>query len=397
MKSLRLLNIANLYILFWCIYFLQGFLYASGSIISQGILVFLLLISFYNFYCVNRYYDLPLYFKGLNILLAVFTLYGGWLIFAGNKLPFGISNIDYLKNIYISLLPIYSSYMYTKKRLLTDKVLMCWIPIWLLVATFSFYFNRQQILMNMYDDVEITNNVSYTFLALMPVMIICRRRPILVFAGILYCMIFILMGMKRGAIGISGLVFCYLIFRIYKGGNMKTRLWIFCISILAIVLLWNFIESLMFSSEYFVTRIEQTLEGDTSARDDIASSLLSYFWNDTNILTILFGNGAYATLDIVFGVAHNDWIEILINQGLMGIGVYLVYFMLFIKSWRRLKNNYIAYTGVGLILLIAFLRTFFSMSYGSMEIYLTIPLGFFLAQPLNNNCVVTNKLNKYEF
>ncbi len=387
MKLRKLLNIANLYILLWCIYFLQGSLYAEGSIISQGILVLLLLISFYNFYCANRYYDLPVYFKGLNMLLVMFTLYGGWLMLAGNKLPLGVSNFGYLKQIYISLLPIYSSYLYTKKQLLTDTVLMYWIPVWLLVATFSFYFNRQQVLIDLYDDIEITNNMSYTFLALMPIMVLFRKRPILVFVGILYCMFFILMGMKRGAIGISGLVFAYLIFRMYKGGSVKTRFWIFSVLLLAIILLWNLIESLLFNSDYFAKRIEQTLEGNTSGRDYLVSTLLNYFLNDENILTILFGNGADATLYIASNYAHNDWIEILINQGLVGVVVYLVYFILFVKSWRRLKYNYSAYTGVGLILLIAFLQTLFSMSYGSMEIYLTISLGYFLAQPCNDKCI----------
>lgn len=387
MKSLRLLNIANLYILFWCIYFLQGVLYAKGSIISQVILALLLLVSFYNFYCVSRYRDLPSYFKGLNVLLMMFTLYGGWLILVGDKFPLGGSNISYLKQIYISLLPIYSSYMYTKKQLLTDKILMYWIPIWLLLATCSFYFNRQQVLIDRYDDEEITNNIGYTFLALMPAMILFRKRPILAFVGIFYCLFFILMGMKRGAIGIGGLVFCYFVFRMYKGGNLKMRLWIFCISFVVIMLLWNVVESLIFNSDYFAARIEMTLEGNTSGRDALANILLDHFWNETNFGVILFGNGADATLRIASNYAHNDWIEILINQGLIGTGVYLMYFILFIKSWRRLKYNYSAYTGVGLILLIAFLQTLFSMSYGSMEIYLTISLGYFLAQPCSDKCI----------
>ena len=111
------LNKCNLYILLWVLYSLQGTLYASGSIISQGILAILLLWSIYYCFVVNtKYYsrELPSFIKAVNIFLIMATIYGVVLILSGKVLYITegdiikTSNFDYLKTIYISLLPIYS-------------------------------------------------------------------------------------------------------------------------------------------------------------------------------------------------------------------------------------------------------------------------------------------------
>ena len=65
---------------------------------------------YYAFYA-NAKYRLPVYFKGLNLLLIMFTIYGVILLISGEHIVFrpsykGTSNIEYLKSIYKSLLPV---------------------------------------------------------------------------------------------------------------------------------------------------------------------------------------------------------------------------------------------------------------------------------------------------
>ena len=99
-------NICNLYILFWCIYYLQGTLYASGSIISQMLLLMLMVISGYYFVIANARYDTPLFIKVLNIFIGVLTIYGIILmldptpIYVGFTLSKELSKIEFLKSIY---------------------------------------------------------------------------------------------------------------------------------------------------------------------------------------------------------------------------------------------------------------------------------------------------------
>ena len=381
MKLKKIFNIANVYILLWCFYFLQGAFYESGSIISRGILVVVLFISFYNFCVANIYYRLPIYFKGLNLLLVMFVIY--WLILLGwgESRFFVPSSSDYIKPILISLLPIYSGYIYAKKWLVTNKTLTYWVPIWILFVTILFYYTKEQYLLEIRgENKEMTNNVGYVILAIMPVMVIFRNKPLLFFAGIVYCMLFIFMGMKRGAIFIGSLIFVYYLYFLYKKSILKNKCLVVLFAFLSIIAVVNMVEYLLYSSSYFNLRLEQTLSGDSSGRDNIFSYFWNYFCNQDNGLNVLFGNGAFATIKLYSIFAHNDWLEILICQGVIGFIIYFLYFYFLYRSWKRLKNNSIAYVGVGLIFLILILKTFISMSYNDMPIFLSFSLGFFLAQ-----------------
>lgn len=384
MRLKQIFNQANIYIFLWCIYFLQGTLYTSASFVSQGILAILLLMSLYNVYYLNRNYKVPKYFKALNTLLVMFTVYGILLIISGKRIATmgdnHIANYEYLKAIYISLLPIYSAYLYTIKGQLTQNTISKWIFIWLLIATAQYFRNQSEALEQLvYGREEITNNMGYTFVALMPVLIILNKRPIIQYSVLLYCLVFIFMGMKRGAIVIGVVVFLYFIYRSYKISSKKMKKYIILFIVGTIIAIADVIINMLETSDYFYQRIEQTLEGDSSNRDIIYSKFLNHFLSESNLLELLLGNGANATVVIGGNYAHNDWLEIMINNGLIGVFIYLVYWINFTKLWIKSKINPIAYSAIGMILLITFLQTLISMSYGSLEIYMTISLGYFMA------------------
>ena len=380
----KLFNQCNFYIFLWCLYYLQGTLYASGSIISQAILAILLVMSICNAYIVNRHYKLPIFFKGLNVLIAMFTIYGIAIIVSGEKLMTNnytiLANHEYLKAIYISLLPIYSAYLYTIKGQLTKKSISIWIFFWILVATSQYYRNEREALEQYISNrTEITNNSGYLFLALLPSLVVFNKKPIIQFPLLLYCISFVVMGMKRGAIIIGLIIFCYFIYRTYKTSSRKNRKYIITFSFLVIFLATSFIMKMMAESDYFNQRIEQTLEGNSSGRDDIYGGLINHFLDETNALNFFFGNGAQATLKVHGAFAHNDWLEILINQGIIGVLIFIYFFICFAKTWLKSRYNHSVFSGIGMILAIIFLRTLFSMSYSDLDLYLTISLGFYLA------------------
>ena len=130
------------------------------------------------------------------------------------------------------------------------------------------------------------------------------------------------------------------------------------------------------NSAYFNERLEYTLEGNSSGRDRLYSVFWRHFINESNPFLFLFGNGALATLTISFNAAHNDWLEIAINQGLLGILVYVYYWMMFYKTWKKSKFDSEIYLATGLILLVFFMKTLFSMSYNDMTVYDTLCLGY---------------------
>ena len=117
-----------------------------------------------------------------------------------------------------------------------------------------------------------------------------------------------------------------------------------------------------------------------SGRDVVFSQLSSYFFNETSAWQFYLGSGANHTVAVAGNYAHNDWLELAVNQGCLGVLVYLIYWICMYKTWRHSKSLPTIYSSLGALLIIYFLSTFFSMSYGSMSIYATLCMGYCLAQ-----------------
>lgn len=384
----KYLNICNIYILLWCIYYLQGIVYASGGMISQMILLLLMLISGYYFIEVNIRFRIPSFLRVLNVFIGVMTIYGIVLILDPTPIYYGFTlseqagKIEFFKAIYISLLPIYSMYAFTKQGILKIESIQALTLILIISTTLSYFRAEQEALQKALEvgsmREEFTNNTGYDFLHIFPLLFFWNKKPILQYALLAFIFTFIVMGMKRGAIMIGLVCLIWFIYRTYKSSKSNRSLIIFLTSIAIIcgtIYLINFYNN----SEYFQYRIEQTLEGNSSGRDNLYGSLWQYYINQDSLLNILIGNGAFQTIKIVGNFAHNDWLELLICQGLLGIVIYLAYFISLYKNFKNSRNNSISYNILGMCLFIMFTSSIFSMSYNNLSLSITLCLGYCLA------------------
>ena len=130
------------------------------------------------------------------------------------------------------------------------------------------------------------------------------------------------------------------------------------------------------TNAYFGYRIEQTLEGSSSGRDELVDRLLVIYTDNFDFSQQLFGAGANATVKYISKYAHNDWVEILINQGLLGILIYIIYWVSLIKSWRKLRFPRLLHDAFGILILILLLKTLFSMSYSDVGLYGSLLMGY---------------------
>ena len=97
----------------WVLYYLQGVIYPAGGTISVALLGVNLLVSANCAIKVLQWRNNPVYFKSFNMLMLLFTVYGFALIvsspstlyypLSGKAMP----SYNYIKSIYLSLLPIY--------------------------------------------------------------------------------------------------------------------------------------------------------------------------------------------------------------------------------------------------------------------------------------------------
>ena len=382
------LNRCDWFIIVWVLYYLQGVLYPIGGAISTVLLGINLLVSIYCAVQVWQMPNHPPYIKGLNLLVLMFSFYGFALILLNHStIHYSISGMsmasyNYIKSIYLSILPIYAFYYFTLKGYLTADRLRWWAVVFCISCVLSYYNYMQQAMAKLLQigslAEETTNNAGYLFLSLIPIWVLFRNKPFLQYAGLAFCMAFILMGMKRGAILIGGVVVLYLIWQIIRNTKGKQRAIVILLTAVLAVAGVYFVIDMMTSSDYFIQRLEATKEGDSSGRDSLFSFFWTYFTEKAGFLHFLFGRGANGTLEIYYNYAHNDWLEIAVNQGLLGIVVYVVYWKQFYSTWRQ-STNIEAKTILALVGIIYFAKTIFSMSYGDMTYVCTSVLGYALA------------------
>lgn len=382
--SIKNLSSCDFFLLAWVLYYLQGIVYSEGGIISLAILGANLLISAICMFKVMQWRDKPIYFKGLNMLMLLFTIYGFMLVFLNpSTLYYPISgtsmkSYNYIKSIYLSLLPIYPFYYYTKKGFLTAERLRIWGVIFLASVTLSYIRTQREALEALINVDETTNNSGYLFLSCLPLLVLYRKKPLIQFACLAFVIAFIVMGMKRGAIAIGLISAIYFMWHAIKNSTGKTRFLFLMLSVSMCVGAVFFFIHQMYSSDYMMKRLEDTLEGNSSGRDSLYSFFWKYFTEDASFIHYLIGRGANGTLDIYYNYAHNDWLEIAVNQGLLGLVVYAFYWLGFFKTWKCAKNID-AKTIIALTILIFFAKTMFSMSYADMTYVSTSVLGYALA------------------
>jgi hypothetical protein len=376
--------ILHIYTLLWSVYFLQGTVFSHyGGGIAQMILVVLLLFSIYCFFYVNINYNINFYLKALNYLILMFSVYGVIRIFRGESiiLEHNLNEVIpfyYLKNIYISLLPIYVYYLLAKIGVLNKRYLQIYLLLFLFLVSLSYIENYMNASKSAESE-EITNNMGIRFMTLIPMLFFLEKRRLLQYAALVYILTFVVMGMKRGAILLAVVLTIYFLYNSLKEASQKEKLYLLLLSIVAIVLICMVVTDLMDNSAYFNRRVQQTLEGNSSGRDYIYATLWYAFLENGSLFHCLLGFGAHSTISIAGNSAHNDWLELLINNGLLGIVLYAWYWRKFASLKNIIEEENTRCTTVAYCITF-FMLTLYSMSYNNMDIFSTMGLGYCVAK-----------------
>lgn len=347
------------------------------------ILVVLLLFSIYCFLYVNINYNVNSYLKALNLLILMFTVYGVIRIFRGESIIMehnlsAVIPFYYLKNIYISLLPIYVYYLLAKIGVLNKNYLQIYLLLFLFLVSLSYIDNYMNASKSAESE-EITNNMGIRFMTLIPMLFFLEKRRLLQYAALVYILTFVVMGMKRGAILLAAVLTIYFLYHSLKEASQKEKLYLLLLSIVTIILICMVVADLMESSAYFNRRVQQTLEGDASGRDSIYSILWYAFLENGSLFHCLLGFGADATIEFAGNFAHNDWLELLINNGLLGILLYVGYWWKFASLKNKIVEENVKCAAVAYCMTFIML-TLYSMSYNNMDIFSTMGLGYCVAK-----------------
>ena len=368
----------NVYTLIWCLYYMQGTLYAEGSVISQGLLAVFLLMSFYYFIKVFKYTYVPKPVVAFRYLAIMFGIYG--------LLRLGVStygwkyvneSTTYFKEYEISILPFFAFYYFSREHMINTKWFYKFSFIFFGTAIASYFYQEAQALMQSFRD-EVTNNSGYFVVSLMPLLVFLRKNPLLQYIALFIVFILVLHGMKRGAILAVILGGAYFIWASIKKTRGTKKVLFVILSIAAVVGAIVFLQDLLANSDYMQLRLEQTRNGDMSERENMYPAYYHYFFDNAGSIEYLFGYGADGTLKNMGDFAHQDWLETMMNQGFLGLSLMLFFWVSMLMTlWRSSLRNCQSITVIiALFVIIYLMKSMVSMSINGMTLFTISSLAY---------------------
>lgn len=380
----------------WCLYWCQGILYPSDSIISQSIAMLILcmslLFTFKCFMC-NRMVGYP---KALLIVLLMVTVYGIIAYIDEGIMIRGISGetrlFNWFRRMYLSILPVFTYLYFVKERYLNVELVKKMMPFILIALLFSYYDSYttaiQQAFIKTGTEVsETTNNAGYIVLSLFPVLLLYENKRLWQYIGLLLIVCLVILSVKRGAILVCGIMALLFIIRSFGHSSGRKKFLTIILLVTFSVIVYNFILDYMSESDYLMKRIEETKEGGSSGRDGIYTTLWNSFKNQTDSWKYLFGGGVWYTTKLTWTAAHNDWLEFLIDMGVFGVIVYIYYWISFFLLTIKKNIPELSRFCILLILINMFVTTLFSMSIDSMTFIQGIMIGLSYYGLLESNYI----------
>lgn len=373
-----------IYTVAWQLYSFQG-LFGIEAIAKYLLLILIAYSLYKTFYVIGKYKFEP-FMKGLTLFFLLLSIYGIYHLLLGPTRHistvfgqgFTVPTFFYLKYIYCSIPVVYVYYYYAKRGVFSPKSITKY-TLFFIITTIPAFFNHYSVMADSngaYID-GLTNNVGYKFVPIMALAFITSKwRNIIV----VVCYIFIVLSLKRGAILIGTISFIAFLSTNIKTSKGIKKFRTISFSVFIILIASFSIIHFFENSQGFQKRIEMTIEGNSSGRDVIAKCIIDAFKNQDDVLVILFGSGADATIDIAGNYAHNDWLELLINQGILGVTVFTLLYALWFKNYLRMRNKVPANISMAfaIVLIGSFGCSIFSMAYTAFSPPISIVIGYCL-------------------
>lgn len=351
------------------LYFAQGLLYPSGSIISQSILLIVLSLGLYSFIK-------TLFLKmnsGAVWLLVLFYLMVALTFIISPKTVVGtkyeaigvVNTMGQFKGVCTGLLPFFVGYYASVKKDITDKILHAIGGVYFIVAVATFFFMGEQLMLEQNRD-NVVNSAAYrlvAFIPFIPIFFKSNKFKLINLAIAAISVILIILGSKRGAIVcmVVSLVFSVLYYMYNTRISIQKALALLLFVLVGIFLLYRLVEA----NDYLMYRLEQTQSVGIGQRSIAYKTLFNHWLYDSTGFEFLFGGGTCAAIEIWGNYAHNDWLELLSSNGLFGVLIYAALFVSFVRFIYKTNISPYYKLSMYLSVLLLFMEAVFSMGYMS--------------------------------
>lgn len=375
------LKAVDIYILIWALFHIGSFFGVGGITFLLPVLI---IWSFYDMISLHIKSRLTSFVAVYDIMVVMFTLYGVLFFIQSNNFTApqfrDIANSAYLIKVLPSLLPFYTMYRNTIKGDYGIDRIRIWAGLFIVVTILDYFMQLRGAFSQHVDAEEVVNNGSYLILGLFPIITLFKRKTVQV-VSVIACLYLIILALKRGPIIIAAVCILYYLYKTIRYSNNKG--WLLVLILIAFAAFYHFLSAFFMSSDLLQTRLQLTMEGYTSGRDDIVASLIDAFAN-ADFFNKLFGHGAYGTISLVGRLAHNDWVQILIDQGIIGVIIHAMFCYQLIRQWIKTPSWDNARIAVGLFVIIYLFTSVFSMAFDRIPLAEMVVLAFFVAKNDSN-------------
>ena len=361
--------------LFLCVflfilYYLQGILYSEGSLVSQMAILLFLLIGLVYYGKTALYVHKPFF---VSVWLVFYLMQAITFLFSP-KVVFGtvyeaigeVSTLEQFKGISAFSFSFCMGYVVSRKMGgVTEKAILYMGLAFFALAGVRYFYTLNSLLTFLKAD-AVTNNGVYFLVGALPFLpFLMKRKKALALAILIASILLIMFAAKRGAIVcmLAALFFSLLYYLKSNKAKVKTF-------IIVIILFLGFGYLIYYayeSNEWLLSRMEFMQDNGIGGRGIAYPMLLGHWYNDTNFWTFMFGNGLTQTVVVWGNFAHNDWLELLINNGLVGVVLYLMLFVCISRFIYKSAFPPVVRLSGYLCILIWFLQTVFSMGYTSIS------------------------------
>lgn len=264
----------------------------------------------------------------LKLLTGVTTI--SYLFFLIHGTPAIVYYLMVISPIFV-LLFLHS--VINKIELTTINVILLCIISWIIFQYFTLYLTTSVEL----NAVQLVTNSSYYLLLFLPI-VLCINNKWIRYSYVIIISIAVLLSTKRGgiiALLLSLFFYTIINIRIQKKSMFKGIFWLSLFSLVA-VLIFLYINKL--GDELLFTRFANTQDSHGSGRLEVYMATIAMI-EDSNILNILIGHGWDAVLrdSPLMLAAHNDFLEVLYDFGLIN---FIFYLSFYVHLFSHIKQMY---------------------------------------------------------
>lgn len=325
------------------VYFMQGSFFEPGGTLAKLLnAIWILFIAVYSYKYLNAQNN-DKFAKSLLIFWLLLTI--SWII--SPKIAYspdfgGLATFGEYKNMTLSLMTYFPfAYMVRYCKYTTKD--MVWFAYFAALSCIICFVVKQIAAINEQFWLEnVTNNAGYMLVTVLPLMglLLFNNQKKMFYVVLSLFSFLVAFSVKRGAIlSLLLIIFCFWYCFYLKDDKRKVTKsnsgtkYVYAFAILSVFGLGLYYVAV--SNEYMLLRMQDMLDGDSSGRDNIAESLLNTFIN-SSLINMLFGHGMSQTLSFAGLYAHNDWLELLTDSGILGV---VIYALVFKELWKLYRNG----------------------------------------------------------